>query len=45
MREEFRADLQLVSQLLVDMAEAVRAAMREATPRAAARRPRRGRGR
>ncbi len=31
MREEFRADLQLVSQLLVDMAEAVRAAMREAT--------------
>ncbi|MEU8264144.1 phosphate signaling complex protein PhoU [Micromonospora sp. NPDC048999] len=31
MRYEFRADLQLVSQLLVDMAEAVRAAMRQAT--------------
>jgi phosphate transport system protein len=31
MREEFRADLHLVSQLLVDMAQAVRAAMREAT--------------
>ncbi|MBO4208072.1 phosphate signaling complex protein PhoU [Micromonospora echinofusca] len=31
MREEFRADLHLVSQLLVDMAEAVRAAMRNAT--------------
>jgi phosphate transport system protein len=31
MREEFRADLQIVSQLLVDMAEAVRAAMRAAT--------------
>jgi phosphate transport system protein len=31
MREEFRADLQTVSQLLVDMAEAVRAAMGTAT--------------
>ncbi|MEV0395524.1 phosphate signaling complex protein PhoU [Polymorphospora rubra] len=31
MREEFRADLHTVSQLLVDMAEAVRAAMRNAT--------------
>jgi phosphate transport system protein len=31
MREEFRADLHIVSQLLVDMAEAVRAAMRNAT--------------
>ncbi|MFJ8580432.1 phosphate signaling complex protein PhoU [Micromonospora sp. NPDC093277] len=31
MREEFRADLQIVSQLLVDMAEGVRAAMRQAT--------------
>ena len=31
MREEFRGDLQLVTQLLVDMAEAVREAMREAT--------------
>jgi phosphate transport system protein len=31
MREEFRADLHIVSQLLVDMAEAVRAAMRMAT--------------
>jgi phosphate transport system protein len=31
MRDEFRADLHTVSQLLVDMAEAVRAAMREAT--------------
>ncbi|GAB2946116.1 phosphate signaling complex protein PhoU [Micromonospora polyrhachis] len=31
MRDEFRADLQIVSQLLVDMAEAVRAAMRKAT--------------
>lgn len=31
MREEFRADLHLVSQLLVDMAEAIRAAMRKAT--------------
>ncbi|MCX4389283.1 phosphate signaling complex protein PhoU [Micromonospora peucetia] len=31
MRDEFRADLQIVSQLLVDMAEGVRAAMRQAT--------------
>jgi phosphate transport system protein len=31
MREEFRADLHLVSQLLVDMAEAVRAALGRAT--------------
>jgi phosphate transport system protein len=31
MREEFRAELHTVSQLLVDMAEAVRAAMRKAT--------------
>lgn len=31
MREEFRIDLNIVSQLLVDMAEAVRAAMRQAT--------------
>ena len=31
MREECRADLQIVSQLLVDMAEAVRAAMHKAT--------------
>jgi phosphate transport system protein len=31
MRDEFRADLHIVSQLLVDMAEAVRAAMRQAT--------------
>jgi phosphate transport system protein len=31
MRDEFRADLQIVSQLLVDMAEAIRAAMRQAT--------------
>lgn len=31
MREEFRTDLQLVTQLLVDMAEAVRDAMRGAT--------------
>jgi phosphate transport system protein len=31
MRYEFRADLQHVSQLLVDMAEALRAAMRQAT--------------
>jgi phosphate transport system protein len=31
MRDEFRADLHIVSQLLVDMAEAVRAAMRDAT--------------
>ncbi|SBT52025.1 phosphate signaling complex protein PhoU [Micromonospora narathiwatensis] len=31
MREEFRADLQIVSQLLVDMAEGVRVAMRQAT--------------
>ncbi len=31
MRNEFRADLNTVSQLLVDMAEAVRAAMRHAT--------------
>jgi len=31
MRDEFRTDLHLVSQLLVDMAEAVRAAMRKAT--------------
>jgi phosphate transport system protein len=31
LREEFRADLQIVSQLLVDMAEAVRTAMNEAT--------------
>jgi phosphate transport system protein len=31
MREEFRADLHLVSQLLVDMAEAARTAMSEAT--------------
>lgn len=31
MREEFRADLQIVSRLLVDMAEAVRTAMRTAT--------------
>ena len=31
MREEFRADLHIVSQLLVDMAEAVRAAMQNAT--------------
>ena len=29
MRDEFRAELQTVSQLLVDMAEAVRAAMDE----------------
>ncbi|GIG85459.1 phosphate signaling complex protein PhoU [Plantactinospora endophytica] len=31
MREEFRVDLNIVSQLLVDMAEAIRAAMRHAT--------------
>ncbi|MGI5213171.1 phosphate signaling complex protein PhoU [Plantactinospora sp. CA-290183] len=31
MREEFRTDLNIVSQLLVDMAEAVRVAMRQAT--------------
>jgi len=31
MREEFRIDLNIVSQLLVDMAEAVREAMRQAT--------------
>lgn len=31
MRDEFRADLQIVSQLLVDMAEGVRAALRQAT--------------
>ncbi|MFC7547314.1 phosphate signaling complex protein PhoU [Plantactinospora sp. GCM10030261] len=31
MRDEFRADLQTVSQLLVDLAEDARAAMREAT--------------
>jgi phosphate transport system protein len=31
MRDEFRADLHIVSQLLVDMAEAVRAAMQKAT--------------
>ncbi|HEY0696288.1 MAG TPA: phosphate signaling complex protein PhoU [Micromonospora sp.] len=31
MREEFQAELQIVSQLLVDMAEAVRTAMRKAT--------------
>ena len=31
MRDEFRADLQIVSQLLVDMAEGVQAAMRNAT--------------
>jgi len=31
LREEFRADLQIVSQLLVDMAEAVRTAMSQAT--------------
>ncbi|TDC39525.1 phosphate signaling complex protein PhoU [Micromonospora sp. 15K316] len=31
MRDEFRADLHLVSQLLVDMAEGVRSAMRQAT--------------
>ncbi|MFI6784274.1 phosphate signaling complex protein PhoU [Micromonospora sp. NPDC050276] len=31
MRDEFRADLQIVSQLLVDMAEGVRTAMRQAT--------------
>lgn len=31
MRKEFRIDLNIVSQLLVDMAEAVRAAMRQAT--------------
>ncbi|MEV4723939.1 phosphate signaling complex protein PhoU [Micromonospora humida] len=31
MRDEFRADLQIVSQLLVDMADGVRAAMRQAT--------------
>ncbi|SCG76599.1 phosphate uptake regulator, PhoU [Micromonospora echinaurantiaca] len=31
MRDEFRADLQIVSQLLVDMAEGIRAAMRQAT--------------
>ncbi|SDY06872.1 phosphate uptake regulator, PhoU [Micromonospora pattaloongensis] len=31
MRDEFRAELHTVSQLLVDMAEAVRAAMRQAT--------------
>src|ERR1700754_3286614 len=31
LREEFRADLHIVSQLLVDMAEAVRTAMSEAT--------------
>jgi phosphate transport system protein len=31
LREEFRADLHIVSQLLVDMAEAVRVAMGEAT--------------
>jgi len=31
LREEFRTDLHIVSQLLVDMAEAVRVAMREAT--------------
>ncbi|GAB3144411.1 phosphate signaling complex protein PhoU [Micromonospora sonneratiae] len=31
MRDEFRAELHIVSQLLVDMAEAVRAAMRKAT--------------
>ncbi|GAA3738530.1 phosphate signaling complex protein PhoU [Plantactinospora mayteni] len=31
MREEFRIDLNIVSQLLVDMAEAIRAAMRQAT--------------
>ncbi|MEQ4300899.1 phosphate signaling complex protein PhoU [Plantactinospora sp. B6F1] len=31
MREEFRIDLNIVSQLLVDMAEAIRVAMRQAT--------------
>ncbi|MEV4760717.1 phosphate signaling complex protein PhoU [Micromonospora sp. NPDC049559] len=31
MREEFRADLHIVSQLLVDMAEAIRVAMQNAT--------------
>ncbi|SCL14338.1 phosphate signaling complex protein PhoU [Micromonospora inyonensis] len=31
MRDEFRADLQSVGQLLVDMAEGIRAAMRQAT--------------
>ncbi|MEO3928298.1 phosphate signaling complex protein PhoU [Micromonosporaceae bacterium B7E4] len=31
MRDEFRIDLNIVSQLLVDMAEAIRAAMRQAT--------------
>jgi len=31
MRDEFRTDLNIVSQLLVDMAEAVRVAMRQAT--------------
>jgi len=31
LREEFRTDLHIVSQLLVDMAEAVRVAMRDAT--------------
>ena len=31
MRDEFRADLHIVSQLLVDMAEGARAAMRQAT--------------
>ncbi|SCE75941.1 phosphate uptake regulator, PhoU [Micromonospora viridifaciens] len=31
MRDEFRADLQIVSQLLVDMAEGVRGALRQAT--------------
>jgi phosphate transport system protein len=31
MRDEFRADLHIVSQLLVDMAEAVRTAMQQAT--------------
>ncbi|SCL40432.1 phosphate uptake regulator, PhoU [Micromonospora pallida] len=31
MRDEFRAELQTVSQLLVDMAEGIRAAMRQAT--------------
>ena len=39
MREEFRADLHDVSRLLVAMAEAVRAAMRQATTALLQRRP------